>query len=210
MAAGRDPRAEVRNSLAAFDQTVRDRGFRHVAGADESGRGALAGPLVAAAVILPENFHLKDLKDSKKLTPNKRESLFDEIKLAAVAWKVISIEPAEIDRKGLQKANIYALERALAGLDPEPDFILTDRYEAARLKIPHLGVIKGDAVSQAVAAASVLAKVTRDRIMVEQAGRYPDYGFEVHKGYGTSAHLDALERFGPSPIHRLSFARVKP
>ena len=198
------------NSLTAFDQKVRHQGFKHLAGADESGRGALAGPLVAAAVILPEKTVIEGLQDCKKVTPKKREELFGKIVETALAWNIVVVEAKEIDRRGLQKANVMALEKALQGLDPKPDYILTDRYEAASLKIPHLGVIKGDAVSASIAAASILAKVTRDKIMEKCGKLYPKYGFEVHKGYGTAAHLKALKRWGPSKIHRKSFAHVKP
>lgn len=198
------------NSLTAFDQKVRDQGFKYLAGADESGRGALAGPLVAAAVILPEKTVIEDLQDCKKVIPKKRKELFEEIVERALAWNIVVMEAKEIDRRGLQRANVLALEKALKGLDPKPDYILTDRYEAASLKIPHLGVIKGDVVSASIAAASILAKVTRDKIMEKYGKTYPKYGFEVHKGYGTAAHLKALKRWGPSKIHRRSFAHVKP
>lgn len=198
------------NSLTAFDQKVRNQGFKYVAGADESGRGALAGPLVAAAVIFPEKTVIENLQDCKKVIPKKREELFKEIVERALAWNIVVMEAKEIDRRGLQKANVLALEKALRGLDPKPDYILTDKYEAASLKIPHLGVIKGDVVSASIAAASILAKVTRDKIMEKYGKIYPKYGFEVHKGYGTAAHLKALKRWGPSKIHRRSFAHVHP
>lgn len=198
------------NSLTAFDQKVRDQGFKLLAGADESGRGALAGPLVAAAAILPEKTVIEGLQDCKKVTPQKREELFKKIIETALAWNVVVVKAREIDKLGLQKANVRALEKALRGLDPEPDYILTDKYEAASLNIPHLGVIKGDVVSASIAAASILAKVTRDGIMREYGKIYPKYGFEVHKGYGTAAHLKALKRWGPSKIHRKSFAHVHP
>jgi ribonuclease HII len=195
--------------LSNFDQKVRDQGFSLVAGADESGRGALAGPLVAAAVILPNQSLIKDLKDSKKVTATKRQELYEIITNVAVSWKVVRIEAKEIDRSGLQKANILALEGALRGLSPQPNYILTDKYEAASLKIPHLGVVKGDSVSASIAAASILAKVTRDKIMTVYHKQYPQYHFDLHKGYGTKAHLQALKRWGPSPIHRHSFSQVK-
>lgn len=198
------------NSLVLFDQKVREQGFRYLAGADESGRGALAGPLIAASVILPEKTVIEGLQDSKRVNPKKREELFEKIVETALAWKIVVVEAKEIDRLGLQKANVMALEKALQGLNPKPDYILTDRYEAASLKIPHLGVIKGDVVSASIAAASILAKVTRDRMMKRYSKTYPKYGFEAHKGYGTAVHLKALKRWGPSKIHRKSFARVKP
>ncbi len=201
--------SQIDELLANFDQKVRDQRFNLVAGADESGRGALAGPLVAAAAILPNKAFIKDLQDSKKLTAKKRQELYKVITKVAVSWKVVRIEAKEIDRLGLQKANILALERALRGLSPSPDYILTDKYEAASLTIPHLGVIKGDCVSASIAAASVIAKVTRDRIMTDYHKLYPRYRFDLHKGYGTKAHLTALKEWGPSPIHRHSFSRVK-
>lgn len=199
----------INELLANFDQKIRNQGFILVAGADESGRGALAGPLVAAAVILPNQTLIKDLQDSKKLTAKKRQELYKVITSVAVSWKVVRVEPKEIDRFGLQKANVLALERALRRLSPQPDYILTDKYEAASLKIPHLGVVKGDSVSASIAAASILAKVTRDKIMTAYHKQYPKYRFDLHKGYGTKGHLAALKKWGPSPIHRHSFSQVK-
>jgi len=204
-----DPKTIRRNDpLFDFDKRIRASGFAYLGGADESGRGALAGPLAAAAVILPEDLYLEGLDDSKRVTPKKRETLYVLITEGAICWKVILIEPSEIDKKGLHVANLYALESAVKALDPAPDFVITDRYEAKQLNMPHLGVKKGDRVSATIAAASIIAKVTRDRIMREYADRYPEYGLEQHKGYGTKSHFLAIRKHGPSPIHRRSFAGV--
>jgi ribonuclease HII len=204
-----DPKTIRRNDpLFDFDKKIRASGFAYLGGADESGRGALAGPLAAAAVILPEDLYLEGLDDSKRLTPKKRETLYALIIKGAICWKVILIEPAEIDKKGLHVANLYALESAVIALDPAPDFVITDRYEAKQLNMPHLGVKKGDRVSATIAAASIVAKVTRDGIMREYAEQYPEYGLEQHKGYGTKSHFLAIRKHGPSPIHRRSFAGV--
>lgn len=185
-------------------------GLGPVAGADEAGRGACAGPLVAAAVVLPDVPHRRPsgLKDSKLLTERARERLYDEVIKRAVAWSVVVVEPAECDALGMQEANLQALRRALLALDPRPSYALTDGFPVAGLGMPGLAVWKGDQVATSVAAASVLAKVTRDRVMVRAEAVHPGYGFAVHKGYSTAAHQRALERLGPSPIHRLSYVNV--
>lgn len=205
-----DPKTITKkNPLFDFDKKIRTSGFAHLAGADESGRGALAGPLAAASVILPEDLYLDELDDSKRLTPQKREMLYDLIVEHAVCWKLVLIEPDEIDRDGLHTCNLRALETAVCELDPAPDFVITDRFEAKHLSMPHLGVTKGDRVSATIAAASIIAKVARDRLMMKLAVSYPQYGLDQHKGYGTKSHFDAIRRHGPSPIHRRSFAGVE-
>ncbi|WP_234356426.1 ribonuclease HII [Blastococcus sp. Marseille-P5729] len=186
-------------------------GFRIVAGADEAGRGACAGPLTAAACILPagRRGQIAGLADSKLLTEATREQLYDEIVGRALAWQVVSIEPDEVDRIGLHVANLQAMRRAVRGLRIEPAYTLTDGFPVDGLSVPTLAVWKGDRVSCSIAAASILAKVTRDRRMRELARQFPEYGFDVHKGYGTAMHEQALREHGPSSQHRLRYANVR-
>ncbi len=182
-----------------------------VAGVDEAGRGACAGPLVAAAVILPEGKagEVPGLRDSKLLTPAARERCYADIVERALAWSVVLLDHDECDRLGMHVANIEALRRALARLAVRPGYVLTDGFPVDGLGIPGLAVWKGDQVSGSIAAASVIAKVTRDRIMVEADADYPGYGFAVHKGYVTAAHSEALDRLGPCEIHRRRFENVR-
>ncbi|MDX1621371.1 MAG: ribonuclease HII, partial [Nitriliruptorales bacterium] len=203
-----DPETTDAPPLGELDRVLRAQGFEHVAGVDEAGRGALAGPLVAAAVILPGDWIPEGLTDSKLLTPLQRERLYDEILGGALAVGVRRVRPAKIDEHGLQRANIKALQRSLAKLDVEPDYVLVDGLFKLRLRTPSLRVIKGDQVSTNVAAASIVAKVTRDRMMVRYARRFPEYSFERNKGYGAPEHLRALDQVGPSRLHRRCFAPV--
>lgn len=186
-------------------------GFSIVAGADEAGRGACAGPLTAAACILPagRRGQIEGLADSKLLTEPTRERLYDEIVKRAVAWRVVSIEADVIDSIGLHVANLQAMRRAVRSLQVEPSYTLTDGFPVDGLGVPALAVWKGDRVSSSIAAASILAKVTRDRRMRTLATQYPAYGFDVHKGYSTAMHEQALAEHGPSPQHRLRYANVK-
>jgi ribonuclease HII len=193
--------------LRRYETVLRLQGFSRVAGADEAGRGALAGPLVAAAVILPDDFDTAGIRDSKLMTPHQRDAQFTRITAACVV-AVAKAEPAAIDLRGLHRSNIALLRRAVRALDPTPDYVLTDGFPVARMPCPALGVKKGDLVSASVAAASIVAKVTRDRIMLRLDRRYPAFGFCHNKGYGTPEHRAALEEHGPTPIHRLSFAGV--
>lgn len=196
--------------LNNYERRLRNKGFKLIAGVDESGRGALAGPLVAAAVILPDNFFLPGVKDCKKLFPQKRRFLYDEIIKVAVIWKTAVIEPSVIDKIGVQKANIKALTTAVNGLNPRPDFILSDGFRLPQLlEEPHLSLIKGDTVSISIAAASIISKVTRDEIMSNYHKKYPFYKFNKHKGYGTSDHFLRIEKYGMTPIHRRSFLGMK-
>jgi ribonuclease HII len=196
--------------------TLAAAGFIAVAGADEAGRGACAGPLVAAAVILPSDLRdgsvadarLSRLDDSKKLTPLARERLFDVICDAAVAFNIVAVSAHDCDALGIQEANVQALRRALLGLHVPPDYAICDGFAVDGLPWPSIGMWKGDQVAPCVSAASILAKVSRDRTMCELARDYPGYGLEGHKGYATAVHQAALERLGPSPIHRLSYANV--
>ncbi|MBI4082981.1 MAG: ribonuclease HII [Candidatus Lambdaproteobacteria bacterium] len=181
-------------------------GYRLVAGVDEAGRGPLAGPVVVAAVVLPPEWPPElRLNDSKKLAPAQRERLFPEIRRRAIAWRITAVMPAEIDRVNILRATLAGMARAIASLRPAPDCVLVDGNTLPRLALPARAVVAGDARSNSIAAASILAKVVRDRIMGAYARRYPGWGFERHKGYGTEAHREALARLGASPIHRRSF-----
>jgi ribonuclease HII len=179
-----------------------------VAGVDEAGRGALAGPLVAAAVVLPENFDLDGLEDSKLLTPLQRQRIYARILELASAISVCRAMPRRIDRVGLHRTNLSLLKGALRRLPVPPEFVLADGFPLRGLRLPCLGVRKGDVITASVAAASVVAKVTRDRIMERYHRRFPEYGFDTNRGYGTSRHWAALDRYGPTPIHRRSFKGV--
>jgi ribonuclease HII len=183
-------------------------GFQRVAGADEVGRGALAGPLIAAAVILPPGTGMEGLRDSKLCTRRQRTDLARRIEELALAICIVRVRPGRIDRVGLQRCNLQALRKALNGLDIDPDYVLVDGFRLPRMKVPGLGVKKADAVSTSVAAASIIAKVHRDAIMRRYHRKYPHYGFASNVGYGTSYHWRALRQYGPSPIHRRSFAGV--
>jgi ribonuclease HII len=195
--------------LGRFERRLREDGFDLIAGADEAGRGALAGPLVAAAVILPEDFDLCGINDSKQLTPLQRARGFDRIMEGAVAVSVCKAMPSRIDHRGLHRSNKFLLRRALRSLPVTPDYVLTDGWPVGHIPLPHLAIKKGDAVTASVAAASIVAKVTRDRAMERYHRRYPQYGFDTNRGYGTRRHWDALEQYGPSPIHRRSFFGVR-
>ena len=191
-----------------YERQLREQGFRILAGVDEAGRGALAGPLVAAAVILPDDFDLEGIEDSKLLTPKQRREAAARIRHRALAISVRKAMPRRIDRAGLHRTNLALLRRALRTLPLVPEFVLTDGFPISRLGLPSLALRKGDVVTASVAAASVMAKTTRDRIMDSYHRRFPVYGFDTNRGYGTERHWEALWRFGPSPIHRRSFNHV--
>lgn len=181
-------------------------GYRYVCGIDEAGRGPLAGPVCAAAVILPDDCSIEGLNDSKKLSEKKREALFDEIRGKAVAYGIAFASVEEIERLNILEATFLAMNRAAEQLVPTADYVLVDGNRPPRgLKASCRTVVKGDALSASIAAASILAKVTRDRYMLEMDAAYPQYGFKKHKGYGTKAHTEAIRTCGPCPIHRLSF-----
>jgi ribonuclease HII len=188
-----------------YERRLHAEGFGLIAGADEAGRGALAGPLVAAAVILPDGFVIEGLADSKELTPAERSEWFVRIRADAVSISVCKAFPRRIDHRGLHVSNMALLRQAIRVLDVRPDFALTDGFHLPGVGMPHLSMKKGDAVTASVAAASIIAKVTRDRMMDRYHRRYPQYGFDHHKGYGTAGHRAAIAAYGPSPIHRLSF-----
>jgi ribonuclease HII len=195
----------VAASLDRYEEALWAQGFSRIAGCDEAGRGALAGPLVAAAVVVPADFDPTGIRDSKLLTAKQRQEQFDRI-VAACTVAVAKAEPPVLDRRGLHRSNIMLLRRAVKAL--EPDYALTDGFPVPRMPCPALSIKKGDMLSASVAAASIVAKVTRDRIMVRLDRRYPAFGFSHNKGYGTREHWDALEVHGPTPVHRLSFSGV--
>ena len=180
-------------------------GYERICGIDEAGRGPLAGPVVAGAVILPKDCEILGVNDSKKLSAKKRELLYDEIMEKAVAASVGIVSPQRIDEINILQATYEAMRKAVAGLGTEPDILLNDAVTIPEVVIPQIPIVKGDAKSVSIAAASIIAKVTRDRIMVEYESRFPGYGFASNKGYGSAEHIEALRRLGPTPIHRNSF-----
>ena len=182
-------------------------GLRLICGVDEAGRGPLAGPVCAAAVILPEHLQIPGLTDSKKLTDKKRRELFPVIQEQAIAYGIGLASESEIDEINILQATFLAMRRALDQLTVRPEIALIDGNRETDFGLPVKTVVKGDSLSANIAAASILAKVTRDNIMVELAQRYPEYGFEIHKGYGTKAHYEALRTYGPCPIHRKTFLK---
>ncbi len=205
---GYTPRRD--GGLAAYETVLARAGFTPVAGIDEAGRGACAGPLVVAAVVLePASIRrMPGLADSKLLSPQAREDAYAEVLRRAVDWHVVVIGSDQIDATGLHVCNVSGMRRAFAGLRTKPGYVLTDGFEVRGLGAPALAVWKGDRVTASVAAASVLAKVSRDRMMRDLHERYPQYGFERHKGYVTDEHVRALEQHGPCPVHRYSFVNV--
>ena len=194
-------------SRLSFEQQAAARGFSSVCGIDEAGRGPLAAPVYAAAVILPERFSLPGLDDSKKLSAKKREQLYDEICSQAAAWCVASASEAEIDELNILQATFLAMRRACEGLAVPAAYALVDGNRMPPLAIPGETIVKGDARSASIAAASILAKVSRDRYMEEMDALYPQYQFARHKGYGTKLHVELLRQYGPCPIHRRSFLK---
>ena len=182
-------------------------GYETLCGVDEAGRGPLAGPVYAAAVILPRGLVIPGLNDSKKLTEKKREELFDQIREQAVDYAVAFATVEEIEERNILGATMLAMNRAIAGLKTKPDLALIDGNRNKGIETPSRCVVKGDACCADIAAASILAKVSRDRVMLELAKQYPEYHFEQHKGYGTALHYEALREHGPSPVHRPSFLR---
>ena len=197
--------------LWALERACREEGYSSVCGCDEAGAGPLAGPVYAAAVILPFGVELPGLNDSKKLTEKKREAIFPVIREQAVAWAVARVEAAEIDETDILSARMKAMQLAIDRLTPAPDFALIDgnrdHGRSAAVTTPHRMIVKGDSLSASIAAASILAKVSRDRYMKEIAAQYPQYEFDRHKGYGTKRHYELLRRYGPSPIHRRTFLK---
>ncbi len=200
--------AERLIKLERYEAEARGAGYRLIAGVDEVGRGPLAGPVVAAAVILPEKTDLPGINDSKKLTPKKRYQLFTQIKRQAVCIGVAAIKETIIDEINILEATRRAMCQAVTQLNPTPDHLLLDAVSLPQLNISQQAITHGDSLSISIAAASIMAKVIRDELMCHLARRYPHYKFEQHKGYGTAVHLAALRQHGPCPIHRLSFRGV--
>ena len=198
---------ENKISLFEFDKDFYNKGLSFVSGVDEAGRGPLAGPVVAAAVILPKDIFIDGVNDSKKLTPKKRNLLFEKIKQSAVSYGIGIVDSKTIDEINILQATFLAMKKALEQLSVIPDLLLIDgNHIIPNLKYNQQAIISGDAKSACIACASILAKVTRDNMMLEYAKKYPQDNFEKHKGYGTKAHIEAIEKFGPCPIHRMTFA----
>ena len=193
--------------LWEIERSYLEKGIKVICGVDEAGRGPLAGPVCAAAVILPEGLEIEGLNDSKKLTDKKRRELFPVICEKAIAYGIAMVDEKTIDEINILQATYKAMAQAIASLSVKPDLALVDGNRAADFGVPVQTVVKGDSRSANIAAASVLAKVTRDEFMEKMAEEYPQYGFEIHKGYGTKRHYEALREFGAGPIHRVSFLR---
>ena len=191
--------------MNAFERACQQSGYKQIAGIDEAGRGALAGPVIAAAVILPINCTLDGLNDSKQLSPKRRDQLCDEIHRVAVSIGVGSVDHQGIDRLNILNATLLAMQEAVEKLTPQPDYLLVDGLYLPQVDIPGEAITKGDSRSYSIAAASIIAKTTRDRLMIELHHTYPNYGFLKHKGYPTSQHRQAIAQFGASDIHRHTF-----
>ena len=195
------------NDLWSIENEIYDSGVSILCGVDEAGRGPLAGPVCAAACILPRGLDIDGLDDSKKLSDKKRRELFDVIKREAVSYGVAFATVEEIEEHNILRATFMAMNRAIAKLDAVPELAIIDGNRAAGIKMPARCIVKGDSKCADIAAASILAKVTRDEYMLAMAEKYPEYHFEKHKGYGTKLHYEALREYGPSPIHRMSFLK---
>lgn len=195
------------NDMWAIEQSHFDKGIRLICGVDEAGRGPLAGPVCAAAVILPQNIEIPGLNDSKKLTDKRRRELFPVIKQRALAYGIAMVDHAVIDRINILQATFEAMRQAIGQLTVRPELALVDGNRSADFGVKVETVVHGDSLSASIAAASILAKVTRDDYMLQMARTYPGYGFEIHKGYGTKTHYEALRLHGPSPIHRMTFLK---
>ncbi len=195
--------------MLEYENKLYEEGKLHIAGVDEAGRGPLAGPVCAAAVILPKGLVIEGINDSKKLTEKKRERLFDEIIQKAEAYSVQFVEPAVIDDINIRQATHLAMEMAINGLSVKPDYAIIDGNDNIPMPVPYTYIVKGDAKSQTIAAASILAKVSRDRLMTELDKKYPKYGFAKHKGYGTKVHMEAIRAYGVTDVHRKSFMTDK-
>lgn len=183
-------------------------GYKHIAGTDEAGRGPVAGPVTISAVILPAYWQCEGLNDSKKLSASRRVELFDKIRRDAISYAIVHVSPVEIDEMNIYQAVQYGMMSAIKQLSTQPDYVLTDAMPLP-MEIPVKSLVRGDALSASIAAASILAKVSRDKLMEVYAQEYPEYGFEVHKGYLTELHRENIKKYGPSPIHRRTFEPIK-
>ncbi|MBR5913381.1 MAG: ribonuclease HII [Selenomonadaceae bacterium] len=197
------------NELYKFEDAARSEGYKLIAGVDEAGRGSLVGPVMVAAVILPPNFYIAKLDDSKKISAKVREKLFDEIKNSAIAYSCVEVSIEEIDTLNVYQATLQGMIRAVENLPIKPDLVLTDAMKVDFGDIDNQAIIHGDRLSASIAAASIIAKVTRDRLADEWSKIYPQYGFDKNRGYGTKLHLDAIKNFGETEIHRRTFNPVK-
>ena len=197
-------------NLYRYEDRAREKGYKLIAGVDEAGRGSLVGAVVVAAVILPENLYLERLNDSKRLSAKVREELYDKIVASAISFSYVEVSIEEIDTLNVYQASLNGMKRAVENLDVQPDFVFTDAMKVDfGEKIHSHSIIRGDSLSASIAAASIVAKVTRDRLADEWSLTYPEYGFDHNRGYGTQEHLEAIEKYGASPIHRLTFNPVK-
>lgn len=198
-----------KQNMLEIESSLYEKGYKYIAGVDEAGRGPLAGPVCAAAVILPMGIIIDGINDSKKLSEKKRETLFEIIKEKAVAYSVQFAPPELIDEINIKQATSRAMHNAVAELEPSADYVIIDGNDKIPFDVPYEYVIKGDARSQTIAAASILAKVSRDRLMCLLDEEYPEYGFKKHKGYGTKQHIEAIQKFGITKLHRKSFMTDK-
>ena len=193
--------------MLEYEKTLYSKGYEYICGIDEAGRGPLCGPVVAAAVILKKGDKIEGVNDSKKLSEKKREALFEEIKQRAVAWSVGIVDEKTIDEINILEATRLAMKKAVEGLSQKPQYALVDAEKKVPIDIPYTPIIKGDALSESIAAASIIAKVTRDHMVIELDKQYPEYNFAKNKGYGTKQHTDAIKEFGLCPAHRRSFCK---
>lgn len=200
-------KTKIEKDWLLYEKEAQNSGYNIVCGVDEAGRGPLAGPVFAAAVILPQGLVIEGIDDSKKLSEKNREALYIEIKSLALAFNVAFATEKEIDEVNILNATFLAMKRAVEGLSLRPDLVLIDGNREPALDLPIKTIVKGDSLSVSIAAASILAKVERDRLMKKLSEKYPSYGFEKHKGYGTKLHLEAIKRYGPAEIHRKSFLK---
>lgn len=195
------------DKMLEYERALYAKGYEFICGIDEAGRGPLCGPVVAAAVILKKDDHIEGVNDSKKLSEKKRESLFETIKERAVAWSVGIVDEETIDNINILEATRLAMKKAVEGLSTKPDFALVDAEKKVPIDVPYSPIIKGDALSESIAAASIIAKVTRDHMIIELDKEYPEYGFAKNKGYGTKEHTEAIKKYGLCKAHRKSFCK---
>ena len=193
--------------MLEYEKTLYSKGYEYICGIDEAGRGPLCGPVVAAAVILKKGDKIEGVNDSKKLSEKKREALFEQIKERAVAWSVGIVDEKTIDEINILEATRLAMKKAVGGLSQKPDYALVDAEKKVPIDVAYMPIIKGDALSESIAAASIIAKVTRDRMIVELDKKYPEYNFAKNKGYGTREHTEAIKKYGLCEAHRRSFCK---
>lgn len=203
----KDKELQRYEKMCVYEMNAYSEGVEYIAGVDEAGRGPLAGPVVAAAVILPKGIFIENLNDSKKLSVKRREELFDIITQKALSYSLGIVDEKSIDKINILNATKEAMEKAIQNLSIAPDIILIDAVKLDNIKTRQISIVKGDELSISIAAASILAKVTRDKIMEDMSKKFPQYGFAKHKGYGTKEHIEAIKKFGLCPIHRISFTK---